>query len=112
MASTASVESLPGQTTTSLLDDAQVIIKFIAQRYIYMYICMYMQLQCSIVTVTQCREGHRARWPFADISNRRGEVPDLSVLVNKIIRVFRHVCPLDLKVGTVVASEIIYCTTI
>ena len=29
---TASLESLPGKTHTSLLDDAQEIIKFIAQR--------------------------------------------------------------------------------
>ena len=51
------------------------------------------------ITASQFREGHRARWPFADVSSQHGEVPDLSALVNKIIRVFSHVGPVDLKVG-------------
>lgn len=48
-----------------------------------------------------CREGHRPRWPFADISSRltpSGDVPDLSALVNKIIKVFSYNGPPDLKV--------------
>lgn len=52
-----------------------------------------------------CREGRRPRWPFADISNRSGEVSDLYSLVNKIIRVFSHAGPSELKVFAVPFSS-------
>ena len=66
----------------------------------------------SSVCVCVCREGHRPRWPFADISSKlapSGEVPELSALVEKVIRVFSHASPPDLKVVCGVALCVLHC---
>ena len=86
--------ALPRQGSSNLAEDAQELIKFISQRYTISH-----WLVAGLRTL--CREGRRPRWPFADISGRSGEVSDLFSLVNKIIRVFNHTGPPDLKVDAV-----------
>ena len=89
--SISSERSLPRQASSSLVEDAQELIKYISQRLVYPYFSF-------VVMTTLYRECRRPRWPFADISSCSGEVADLSFLVNKIIRVFSYASPPELKV--------------
>ena len=109
----SSMESLldPAHYNTSLLEDARELIKFIAQRYTQVAAWTHVALYSTWPSLPPLsllpplthlsRDGHRPRWPFADISSRlnpSGDVPDLSKLVGMVIQVFSHVFPEELKV--------------